>query len=205
MPGDFGLPVRYLKNLGILSPRLILAHVLHLDDEEIPDPCRFGAHGPQSGFQSETGFGRSFKFDEMKKAGECRFGNRWFAHRQQSGYSWSDAARFVAREAWRRIAGSIPAGIRSKDCHYSGAKMLLRLNAGRIERLSSRSLLVNLLTPFFFTQPNGRPVTGSIQPMEAASTPSSFGDGRCWWKTDGGRRGGDSQTCRTICMNLINR
>jgi 5-methylthioadenosine/S-adenosylhomocysteine deaminase len=63
-------PVRYLKELGILSPRLTLAHVLYVDDEEIRMLADYGVnvvHNPASNMKLASGY--EFKYDEMRKAG----------------------------------------------------------------------------------------------------------------------------------------
>ncbi|MDR2385353.1 MAG: amidohydrolase [Tannerella sp.] len=68
---NFGLtPVRYLHRLGILSPNLVLAHVVHIDDEEIKILADAGVgvvHNPASNMKLASGY--RFKFKEMKEAG----------------------------------------------------------------------------------------------------------------------------------------
>ena len=67
----FGLtPVRYLHKLGILSPSLVLAHVLWVDDEEIRMLGDHGVkvvHNPNSNMKLASGY--QFKADELRKAG----------------------------------------------------------------------------------------------------------------------------------------
>jgi 5-methylthioadenosine/S-adenosylhomocysteine deaminase len=69
--GNFGdTPVRYLHKLGVLSPNLVLAHVIHVDEEEIRILADSGAsvvHNPASNMKLASGY--QFKFKEMKKAG----------------------------------------------------------------------------------------------------------------------------------------
>ncbi|MDR0349593.1 MAG: amidohydrolase [Tannerella sp.] len=63
-------PVRYLHRLGILSPRLILAHVLYPDDEEIQLLAACGTkvvHNPASNMKLASGY--RFKYKEMREAG----------------------------------------------------------------------------------------------------------------------------------------
>ena len=63
-------PVRYLKKLGILSPSLILAHVLWVDDEEIQILADYGVkviHNPNSNMKLASGY--QFKAEEMMNAG----------------------------------------------------------------------------------------------------------------------------------------
>lgn len=68
---QFGLtPVRYLKKLNLLSPRLCIAHALYVDDEEIhmlADNQVKVVHNPASNMKLASGM--MFKFAEMKKAG----------------------------------------------------------------------------------------------------------------------------------------
>lgn len=68
---NFGhTPVRYLKELGVLSPRLMIAHGLYIDDEEIQILADYGVkvvHNPASNMK--LGSGIYFKFKEMKAAG----------------------------------------------------------------------------------------------------------------------------------------
>lgn len=68
---DFGLtPVRYLKKLGLLSPRLLIAHALYVDVEEIAMLADHGvkvAHNPASNMKLASG--TEFRFKEMKEAG----------------------------------------------------------------------------------------------------------------------------------------
>jgi 5-methylthioadenosine/S-adenosylhomocysteine deaminase len=69
--GNFGdTPVRYLHKLGVLSPNLVLAHVIHIDGEEIRILADSGAsvvHNPASNMKLASGY--QFKFKEMKDAG----------------------------------------------------------------------------------------------------------------------------------------
>jgi 5-methylthioadenosine/S-adenosylhomocysteine deaminase len=63
-------PVRYLHRLGVLSPRLVLAHVIYVDEEEIRLLADHGVaivHNPASNMK--LGSGIEFKYVEMKKAG----------------------------------------------------------------------------------------------------------------------------------------
>ncbi|MDR0697664.1 MAG: amidohydrolase [Tannerella sp.] len=67
----FGVtPVRYLRKLGILSPRLVLAHALYIDDEEIKmlaDNEVKVVHNPASNMKLASGY--EFKYQEMRDAG----------------------------------------------------------------------------------------------------------------------------------------
>lgn len=67
----FGLtPVRYLHKLGLLSPRLFVAHCLWVDEEEIQLLADHGVtaiHNPASNLKLASGY--QFKYEEMKRAG----------------------------------------------------------------------------------------------------------------------------------------
>ena len=63
-------PVRYLHRLGILSPRLVIAHGLYVDEEEIRILADHGVkvvHNPASNMKLASGY--RFHFDEMRAAG----------------------------------------------------------------------------------------------------------------------------------------
>lgn len=63
-------PVRYLYHLGLLSPRLIIAHGIYVDNDEIRMLADHGVkviHNPASNMKLASGM--EFKFHEMKKAG----------------------------------------------------------------------------------------------------------------------------------------
>ncbi len=63
-------PVRYLERLGILSPRLILAHVIWVDDEEMDILAHYGVkvvHNPASNMKLASGY--TFPFEEMRQRG----------------------------------------------------------------------------------------------------------------------------------------
>ena len=63
-------PVRYLHKTGVLSPRLVLAHVLYVDDEEIRILADNGVkvvHNPASNMKLASGY--MFKYKEMRDAG----------------------------------------------------------------------------------------------------------------------------------------
>lgn len=63
-------PVRYLNKLGVLSPRLVLAHSLWMDSEELQMLADYGCstvHNPASNMKLASGFG--FRYQEMLKKG----------------------------------------------------------------------------------------------------------------------------------------
>lgn len=63
-------PVRYLNKLGILSPRLVLAHSLWMDSEELQMLADNGCstvHNPASNMKLASGF--RFRYNEMRQQG----------------------------------------------------------------------------------------------------------------------------------------
>lgn len=63
-------PIRYLNKLGVLSPHVVIAHALWLDDEEIEILADNGVscvHNPASNMKLASGF--RFKFEAMKAKG----------------------------------------------------------------------------------------------------------------------------------------
>jgi len=63
-------PVRYLHQLGVLSPRLTAAHVLYVDDDDIQLLADCGVnvvHNPASNMKLGSGY--QFKYKEMRCAG----------------------------------------------------------------------------------------------------------------------------------------
>jgi len=63
-------PVRYLHKLGVLSPNLIVAHVLYVDEEEIALLAEHGVkvvHNPASNMKLGSGY--RFLYKEMCDAG----------------------------------------------------------------------------------------------------------------------------------------
>ena len=63
-------PVRYLHKLGVLSPRLVLAHALWIDSEEIKMLADHGCqvvHNPASNMKLASGY--EFRYEEYHRAG----------------------------------------------------------------------------------------------------------------------------------------
>lgn len=63
-------PVHYLERIGILSPRLILAHVIWVDDEELDLLAKYNVkvvHNPASNMKLASGY--AFRYEEMKNRG----------------------------------------------------------------------------------------------------------------------------------------
>ncbi|MDR0691941.1 MAG: amidohydrolase [Prevotellaceae bacterium] len=132
---QFGLsPVRYLHKLGLLSPRLILAHVVWLDDDEIKmlaDHEVKVVHNPNSNLKMASGY--QFKYQEMKRAGiTIGLGTDGCASSNNLDLIEAMKTASLMQKAWRYNPTFFPAQ-EALDCvTINGAKML-RLHAGKIE------------------------------------------------------------------------
>lgn len=63
-------PIRYMRDLGVLSPHVVMAHALWLDDEEIEILADYGVscvHNPASNMKLASGY--RFKFEAMRSKG----------------------------------------------------------------------------------------------------------------------------------------
>ena len=146
---QFGLtPVRYLHKLGLLSPRLIIAHGLYIDDDEISMLADHGVkvvHNPASNMKLASGI--QFKFSEMRKAGVtvalgtdgCSSSNNLEAMKLAS----------LLGKAWRKDPEAVPAGEIFQAATEAGASAI-GLKAGRIaEGYLADLCLVDLHIPAF--------------------------------------------------------
>jgi 5-methylthioadenosine/S-adenosylhomocysteine deaminase len=132
---QFGLsPVRYLHKLGILSPRLILAHCVWLDDDEVKllaDHEVSVVHNPNSNLKMASGY--QFKYQEMKEAGiTIGLGTDGCASSNNLDMIEAMKTASLLQKAWRYDPTLFPAQ-EALDCAtVNGAKML-RLHTGKIE------------------------------------------------------------------------
>jgi 5-methylthioadenosine/S-adenosylhomocysteine deaminase len=132
---QFGLsPVRYLHKLGLLSPNLILAHAVWLDDEEIQMLAGHGVsvvHNPCSNLKMASGY--RFKYPEMRQAGiTVGLGTDGCASSNNLDLIEAMKTASLLQKAWHADPGLLPAR-EALDCAtVNGAKML-RINAGKIE------------------------------------------------------------------------
>jgi 5-methylthioadenosine/S-adenosylhomocysteine deaminase len=132
---QFGLsPVRYLHKLGLLSPNLMLAHVVWLDEEEIKmlaDHDVKVVHNPNSNLKMASGY--RFKYPEMKQAGiTIGLGTDGCASSNNLDLIEAMKTASLMQKAWHDDPRLFPAQ-EALDCAtINGAKML-RLNAGKVE------------------------------------------------------------------------
>ena len=131
---QFGLsPVRYLHKIGILSPRLMVAHCIWLDEEEIrmlADNDVKVVHNPNSNLKIASGF--QFQYEEMKAAGiTVCLGTDGCASSNNLDMIEAMKTAALMQKAWRFDPMAMPAA-EALDCAtVNGAKML-QMNIGKI-------------------------------------------------------------------------
>jgi 5-methylthioadenosine/S-adenosylhomocysteine deaminase len=176
---QFGLsPVRYLHKLGILSPRLILAHVVWLDDEEIHLLADHGVsvvHNPNSNMKLSSGY--QFKYREMKQAGiTVGLGTDGCASSNNLDMIEAMKTASLLQKAWRYDPTLFPAQ-EALDCAtINGAKML-RLHAGKIEAGRLADLCLIDLNAAAFT-PNFDFVSNLVYAANGSCVDTVICDGR---------------------------
>ncbi len=149
---QFGLsPVRYLHQLGVLAPHLIIAHCLWLDDEEIQllaDHEVKVVHNPNSNLKLASGF--QFKYEEMKQAG-ITVGIGTDGCASSNNLDMVEAAKTASllQKGWRFDPTAMPAPEAFACATLNGAKVL-GINAGKIAAGCLADLcLVDLNIPAF--------------------------------------------------------
>ncbi len=131
---NFGLsPVRYLYKLGLLSPRLIIAHGLHVDEDEIrmlADHNVKVVHNPASNMKLASG--GKFKFAEMKRAG-VTVGLGTDGCASSNNLDMIEVMRYATflGKVWRHDPEALKADEMLEAATCAGAKML-GLKAGYI-------------------------------------------------------------------------
>ena len=148
----FGLtPVRYLNSLGVLSPRLIIAHGIYVDDEEIRMLADHGVkvvHNPASNMKLASGI--QFKFCEMRRAGvTVALGTDGCSSSNNLDMVEAMKLASLLGKAWRKDPEAIPAGEIFRAATEGGASAI-GLKAGRIaEGYLADLCLVDLNSPAF--------------------------------------------------------
>ncbi|GHV51222.1 S-adenosylhomocysteine deaminase [Bacteroidia bacterium] len=144
-------PVRYLHRLGILSPRLIIAHGLYVDDEEISLLAGNGVqvvHNPASNMKLASGY--AFRFTEMRRAG-IRVGIGTDGCSSSNNLDMIEAMKLASLlgKAWRKDPEALAAQEVLSAATSQGADML-GIRAGRIEEGCLADLcLIDLKLPAF--------------------------------------------------------
>ncbi|HAC22432.1 MAG TPA: chlorohydrolase [Porphyromonadaceae bacterium] len=149
---NFGLtPVRYLKELGILSPNLVVAHCIWLDDEEmkmLADHDVKVVHNPNSNLKLASGM--HFKADEMRKAGiTVGLGTDGCSSSNNLDMVEVMKVASLLGKAWRKDPEAMTAPD-VFDMATKGGAHILGLNAGEIkEGMLADIALVDLKIPAF--------------------------------------------------------
>jgi 5-methylthioadenosine/S-adenosylhomocysteine deaminase len=148
----FGMtPVRYLQKIGILSPRLILAHALYVDDEEINILADNGVkvvHNPASNMKLASGY--QFKYKEMRDAGiTVAIGTDGCSSSNNLDMIEAMKLASLLGKAWRKD----PEALTCDEMFYSATEAgadVIGTNSGRIEEGRLADLcLIDLNIPAF--------------------------------------------------------
>lgn len=149
---QFGLsPVRYLYKLGILSPRLVVAHGIYVDTDEIRMLADYGVkvvHNPASNMKLASGM--QFKYKEMKEAGVL-VGLGTDGCSSSNNLDMVEAMKLASLlgKVWRKDPEAIPANEIFYSATETGAA-IMGLKAGKIEEGYLADLsLVDLNLPVF--------------------------------------------------------
>lgn len=149
---QFGLtPVRYLYKLGVLSPHLIIAHGIYVDDDEIrmlADHDVKVVHNPASNMKLASGF--QFKFKEMREAGiTVALGTDGCSSSNNLDMVEAMKLASLLGKVWRKDTEALSASEVFRAATEQGASVI-GLNAGRIaEGCLADLCLVDLNMPVF--------------------------------------------------------
>jgi Cytosine deaminase and related metal-dependent hydrolases len=175
----FGLsPVRYLHKLGVLSSRLVVAHALYMDDEEIDLLAKYNvkvAHNPASNLKLASGY--RFKYDEMRKAGMI-VGLGTDGCGSSNNLDMIEAMRYAAfiGKAWRGNPEVLTAEEMYQSATEHGA-MVAGVNAGMIkEGMLADIALIDLNTPAF--TPNFNFISNLVYAANGSNVDTVICDGK---------------------------
>ena len=144
-------PVRYMQKLGILSPYLVLAHVLYVDDEEIRMLADNGVkvvHNPASNMKLASGY--MFKYKEMREAGiTVAIGTDGCSSSNNLDMIEAMKLASLLGKVWRKD----PEALTCNDVFYSATEAgadIIGINSGRIvEGCLADLCLIDLNIPAF--------------------------------------------------------
>ncbi len=149
---QFGLtPVRYLYKLGILSPRLVIAHGIYVDKDEIrmlADHEVKVVHNPASNMKLASGI--HFQFKEMKEAG-IAVGLGTDGCSSSNNLDMIEAMKLASLlgKAWRKDPEALTAAEMLDAATEQGAS-ILGIKAGRVKEGYLADLnLIDLRIPAF--------------------------------------------------------
>ncbi|MDR2120553.1 MAG: amidohydrolase [Tannerella sp.] len=170
-------PVRYLHKLGVLSPRLVLAHALHVDDDEVRMIADSGAcvvHNPASNMKLASGF--RFKYKEMRTAG-IRVGLGTDGCASSNNLDMIETMKLASLlgKAWRNDPEALPC----EEMLYAATEAaadIAGLHAGRIaEGFLADLCLIDLNMPAF--KPNFNFVSNLVFAANAGCVHTVICDG----------------------------
>ena len=204
---NFGTtPVRYLYKLGLLSPRLIIAHGIYVDDDEIRMLAEHDVkvvHNPASNMKLASGM--QFKYCEMKQAGiTVALGTDGCSSSNNLDMIEAMKLASLLGKAWRKDPEAIPAPDIFRTATEGGAAAV-GLNAGRIaEGCLADLCLVDLHIPAF--TPNHNFISNLVYASNGSCIDTVICDGKVLMQ-DRKVPGEDEILARTaeIAYNLIKR
>lgn len=175
----FGLtPVRYLHKWGVLSPRLVIAHVLYVDDDEIKMLADHGVkvvHNPASNMKLASGY--RFKYHEMRTAG-VTVGLGTDGCSSSNNLDMIEAMKLASLlgKVWRGDPEAMPCDEMLYAATQAGAD-ILGIHAGRIaEGCLADLCLIDLDLPAF--APNHHFVSNLVYAANGSCVDTVICDGR---------------------------
>ena len=175
----FGLtPVRYLYELGVLSPRLIIAHGIYIDDDELrmlADHEVKVVHNPASNMKLASGM--HFKFKEMRQLG-ITVGLGTDGCSSSNNLDMIEAMKLASLlgKAWRKDPEALTANEMLQAATAEGAVMF-GLKAGQIKEGYLADLcLIDLNTPAF--TPNFNFVSNLVYAANGSCVDTVICDGK---------------------------
>lgn len=171
-------PVRYLHRLGILSDRLVLAHGIYVDDEEMDLLNEHNVsvvHNPASNMK--LGSGIHFQYAEMKNKG-IRVGLGTDGCASSNNLDMIEVMKLTALlgKGWREDPEVLSAKEMLESATATGAS-ILKLDAGRIEEGALADLvLIDLNIPAF--TPNFDVVSNLVYAANGSCVDTLICDGK---------------------------
>ena len=171
-------PVRYLNDLGVLSPNFVVAHALYIDEEDIALLADNGVkvvHNPASNMKLSSGYG--FKYKEMRAAG-IQIGLGTDGCASSNSLDMIEAMRLASYlgKVWRKDPEAMPCDEMLDAATRVGAEML-GLDAGRIvEGALADICLIDLNMPAF--TPNFNFVSNLVYAANGSCVDTVICDGK---------------------------
>lgn len=142
-------PIRYLHDLGMLSPQLTLAHCLWIDEEEIELLAASGTHvvhNPNSNLKLASGY--KFKYQELRDAGvNVCIGTDGCSSSNNLDMFEATKVASLLQKAWRFDSTSMPAQ-EALACATENGGKAFGLSIGKVaEGFLADLSLVDLCTP----------------------------------------------------------